>query len=84
MHEKNFTNSAASDECRRKGLSKRAGVPFFPSEGQPAKRRALNQYFIVRQNAGGATLSSRYPPGQAESRRLEVQRITKSMVLNVK
>ena len=63
-------------------------VPFaiehFGVEARFGTQPAVFDYYVVRQNAGGATLSARYLPAQAETRRREVERIAKSLVLNVK
>ncbi len=59
-------------------------VEHFGVEARFGTQPAAFDYYVVRQNAGGATLSARYLPAQAEARRREVERVAKSLVLNVK
>jgi hypothetical protein len=59
-------------------------IEHFGVEARFGAQPAAFDYYIIRQNRGGATLSARYPPVQAETRRREVERIIQSAVLNVK
>src|SRR5262245_16463535 len=59
-------------------------VEHFGVEARFGAQPAVFDYFVVRQNSGGATLSARYPPAQAAARRAEVERVAKTMILNVK
>ena len=59
-------------------------VEHFGVAARFGAQAAAFDYYVVRQNAGGATLSARYPPAQAEARRPEAERIARTMVLNVK
>ena len=59
-------------------------IEHFGIEARFGVQPAAFDYYIIRQNSGGATFSARYVPAQAEPRRGEIERILKSMVLNVK
>lgn len=59
-------------------------IEQFGVEARFGPQPAVFDYYVVRQNGGGATLSARYLPAQAEARRREVERVARSMVVNVK
>jgi len=59
-------------------------IEHFGVDARFGTQPAVFDYFVVRQNGGGATLSGRYVPAQADARRGEVERMARSLVLNVK
>jgi hypothetical protein len=59
-------------------------IEHFGVEARFGAQPASFDYYIIRQNRGGATLSARYPPAQADARRRDIERIIQSAVLNVK
>ncbi len=59
-------------------------IEQFAVEARFGNQPASFDYYVIRQSTGGATLSARYLPAQADARRREVERVAKSLVLMVK
>jgi hypothetical protein len=58
-----------------------AGVETFLVEGEAAGKRVYLQYFLIRQNAGGAVLTANLQAADLATARQEVERIARSVVV---
>jgi hypothetical protein len=59
-------------------------IDHFAVEAQINGQALLLDYYVVRQNNGGATLSGRYLPAQAANLQRDVQRLAKTIAATVK
>lgn len=74
----------AGEQPPRRIMAAPYEIDHFTIEARFGNQPATFDYFIVGQRNGGATLSARYLPAQAAERRRDVERIARSLVLNVK
>ena len=59
-------------------------IDQFGIDAQINNQPVFLDYYVVRQSKGGATLSGRYAPAQATALQRDVERIAKSIALNLK
>jgi hypothetical protein len=74
----------AGEQPPRRIMAAPFEIDHFTIEARFGAQPATFDYFIVSQRNGAATLSARYPPAQAAERRREVERMARSLTLNVK
>ena len=57
------------------------GLDRFTLEAQEGKEKVSMDYFVIRQEKGGATLAARLPATQRDARKKELERLARSFVV---
>jgi hypothetical protein len=57
------------------------GLDRFTLEAQEGKEKVSMDYFVIRQEKGGATFAARLPAAQRDARKKELERLARSFVV---